>query len=998
MSKARNRVFGLGMMISLVFCTGLTAQDKKAGAFILISQQGSVSYEQMDGSTGPAIAVGKPIPLSYTIITGKGGQLVGLLSNGTLLTLDEETRMKVGTFKQEPFDAGGKKLADLPGEPSKSEVTLDLDFGSLVVKTKKLSKGSAFNINSPVGTAGIRGTEFQMASRPGQGVQLDVTESTVAFTPPGGVPMPVSQGNGLSVSSTGVPTMRPVNPTVARKIETTNQTATEATQEVSLGEVAVAMEQSGQEQEAVEDAPVEETTEESTQEQESTDTQEAEESESGSEPGKEEQESAPADEPAEETPVTEESAPTAEEPKEQKSEPAEQSGSAPEEDASPVRAEKREEAGVQVEEDAPASPAAAPSKGGKDGKGPARADKSDTPNASKKADSAPPAKGPEIPAKAPPAQSSGNSLPDVGRIVQDNDPGISQERELTKHGLSDAQKAQFDGFGPDTQAKVKKLETAVVRRLTSVKGMGDLETVAFLELGGKGRQSVLGLEDTLMVSLLREDIDEVRRFTVKDGVSNIETGTFLELGSEGRDRVLGLEDSLMVALLQQDVGEVQRFSLKKGLGALETEAFLELGGKGRDMVLALEDNVMVTLLQQDIDKVQKFTVKDGVEELETVAFLGLGEDARELVIGLEDSVMVTLLQQDIDEELLVESLSKMNMDFPTPTDVPTFEPVFPDDVLDTSSQLQELSQKLRDSGNGWVMDELYELSGGELTEDWLKRGEEAVVLLKDYRLEELSAAEAMSAERALSNPFYLEVSALFEELALEGLVSGEGDLLGGRHLIIEPNSQALNPYFGDGVEELIVSASDHLEVLAGFEWDVPLETNNARLVLMSGGDLSIAEGATLQSVTSDLVIASRNRLVLSGVELHGAREVSIRGMRDVQLDNVRMEASTLAKIKARRDLDVNGLTFRPDISRIVMEATTMRLRNVTFPATAQVRLNSSLGGIDGRYPNFGNVSAAQQIGRVNFIENVKSGTNLLNSRAAFDQHGGNIQIGKITKP
>ena len=204
--------------------------------------------------------MGNPIPLSHTIITGKNGKLVGLLSNGTLLTLEEDTRMKVGTFKQEPFVAGGKKLTDLPGEPSSSQVMLDLDFGSLVVKTKKLNKGSVFDINSPVGVAGIRGTEFQMASRPGQGVQLDVTESTVAFTPPGGVPMPVSQGNGLSVSPTGVPKMRPVNPTVARKIETTNQTATEATQEVSLGEVVVAMEQSDKEveAEAMEDAPAQE--------------------------------------------------------------------------------------------------------------------------------------------------------------------------------------------------------------------------------------------------------------------------------------------------------------------------------------------------------------------------------------------------------------------------------------------------------------------------------------------------------------------------------------------------------------------------------------------------------------------------------------------------------------------------------------------------------------------------------------------------------------------
>ena len=111
--------------------------------------------------------------------------------------------MKIGSFEQVPFDAGGRKVSDLEGEPSNSKVELDLDFGSMVVKTKKLKKGSTFNINSPVGTAGIRGTEFQLAQNPGAGVQLDVTESTVAFTPPGGQPTPVTQGQGLDVSSTG---------------------------------------------------------------------------------------------------------------------------------------------------------------------------------------------------------------------------------------------------------------------------------------------------------------------------------------------------------------------------------------------------------------------------------------------------------------------------------------------------------------------------------------------------------------------------------------------------------------------------------------------------------------------------------------------------------------------------------------------------------------------------------------------------------------------------
>jgi hypothetical protein len=44
------------------------------------------------------------------------------------------------------------------------------------------------------------------------------------------------------------------------------------------------------------------------------------------------------------------------------------------------------------------------------------------------------------------------------------------------------------------------------------------------------------------------------------------------------------------------------------------------------------------------------------------------------------------------------------------------------------------------------------------------------------------------------------------------------------------------------------------------------------------------------------------------------------------------------------------------------------------------------------------VPAAQQIGRVNFIDNVRAGGNLLNNKQAFDQFGNNIKIGKINRP
>jgi hypothetical protein len=49
-----------------------------------------------------------------------------------------------------------------------------------------------------------------------------------------------------------------------------------------------------------------------------------------------------------------------------------------------------------------------------------------------------------------------------------------------------------------------------------------------------------------------------------------------------------------------------------------------------------------------------------------------------------------------------------------------------------------------------------------------------------------------------------------------------------------------------------------------------------------------------------------------------------------------------------------------------------------------------------KYPNFGtSIPQAQQIGRVNFLDNVKSGGNLIMDRSAFDQFGGNVNIGKL---
>lgn len=713
------------------------------GVLILASAEGDVRFEDGAGIPAKDVKPGEPIPPSYYVITGAGAKAIGLLSNGTLLTLDENTRMKVGTFEQEPFKDDGRKVSELSEEPSKSKVILELDMGSLILKTKKLNKDSSLNINSPLGFAGIRGTEFQMASNPGQGVQLDVTESTVEFTPPGGGPsIAVSEGSGMSAPPGGAPTLRPVNPSVAQKIQVSNEVAAEATQDVSLGEVSAAMEQVAAESESDGDAG----------DSESSGDNESEESTESNEESLQEGES-----PTKNTPV----------------EVGDPQASALENNAELAQARK------------------------------------------------------------------------TGRFD-------AQTKELAKFGLLEDQTFRFYELSVEARTKLLLEERKVVRRLLSLE----------------------------------------------------------EFTKERAD-----------------------------------------------------------------------------------SFFDYRPQTRDLILGLENEVMLTLLDQGIEEVLLEESLTKMNIDFSRTNRVPTNKP---GDSL--SVRARSLSERLMESGNGEVLEELSEMANGVWTEELIRLGEVADSLLGDYRIEESSVIDPLDVSEVMGNPFYQEVTALYDQLLWDGLISGGAMVVGGKNLIVSDNVKALGPYFSDGGKELIVVASQSLDLDGDFQWEAPTD-RNTRLVAMSAGTLSVSPGSALTSVTSDLVLAARQNLLLSQVSLDAAREVVIRGYRDVTLRDVSIGADLLTTIKARRDLDVDGLVFKRDVSRIVMEATTLRLKNINFPAASQVRLNSLHGPIDGKYPNFGTaIPAAQQIGRVNFIENVRSGGNLLKDRPTFDLHGKNLQIGKIARP
>ena len=709
--------------------------DQVSGAVIVVAVEGQVNLLDQAGSKlDNGVSVGSVIPIGRFAVTEKGSKLTLLLSNGTIVTVQESTKMKVGTFDQEPFDSGGKKVSDLTEEPSTSKVTINLDLGSLVLKTKKLSKSSSLNIESPVGVAGIRGTEFQMGLQADGGMQLDVTESTVSFTPPGGQATMVTQGQGLDVSNTGAINARPVNPEVAQNIADTNEAATQASGDVSLDTVSDAMAES-EPSGGNEDTPSENTDNES----------------DSSEPK--------ADEPA--------------------------------------------------------------------------------------------------PASEAPSDSS---------------PKVNMDEIIEQN--SDAKQVRKTG------------EKAV-------------------------------------------SIDELAKFQFNAKALE----KFLSMPKAVQDEFMGMNTDSVVRLM-------------------------ELQGFGQE---------------------------------EAIFFLQYSNEARGLIFLLEDRPLLSLIDQQLDESLVLGAVTEQNIEKSLSANVPQAPASDPleDDIL-------ELGEQMKEGGDAEVLDELLSTTGGEWTEESLDAASVSNLLSRDLSLDsEFTGVEILSEKEALDNSFYQQVSSLYHSMENDQIIWGDqSEFIGGSTISMAGGDYNL-PTSTSEVEGFVIGAEDSLSLSGSFSFSTESE-KNVRVVMMSGDLLTMEDGSSLSSVLSEMVIAARGDVLLNNVQLQSAREVAIRSLRDVQLQNIELSASDRVRIMANRDLYVDGMVLSQNLPRLILEATTIRLRNIDFPSATQVQLNSLKGAIDGRYPNFGtSIPQIQQQGRVNFLENIRSGGNLLMDRASFDQFGGNINIGKL---
>ncbi|MDE0577613.1 MAG: FecR domain-containing protein, partial [Opitutales bacterium] len=204
--------FSLALQFLCLLAIGLshTAMAKVSATIILASVEGEVKALSLDEDlelTLDESFVGKSVDENFILTTGKNGKAVFLFSNGVLVTLKPNTRLYIRTFVQESFSSKNLPLpGELEEEPSTSHLKIHLDTGDLVVKAPKLKRGSSLKLTSPLGTAGIRGTMFQIvvARDPDTGTVsggVNLISGDIDFTDVSGNTSILASGQGLEVST-----------------------------------------------------------------------------------------------------------------------------------------------------------------------------------------------------------------------------------------------------------------------------------------------------------------------------------------------------------------------------------------------------------------------------------------------------------------------------------------------------------------------------------------------------------------------------------------------------------------------------------------------------------------------------------------------------------------------------------------------------------------------------------------------------------------------------
>ncbi|MBT7651207.1 MAG: FecR domain-containing protein [Opitutae bacterium] len=167
------------------------------------------------------LKAGEIVLQGSTIVSGKNSEVDLLFTNGTSAKIGSNSKLTISAIWQKDFQESKRKVADINEETSPTRIDLDLNIGDLIVDVKKLKKESSFRVKSPLGVAGIRGTQFRIFSE-NEKVELSVLKGEVSFWDQKNEENKITNSEKLVIESDIEPILKPLNPkekqTIQRKI------------------------------------------------------------------------------------------------------------------------------------------------------------------------------------------------------------------------------------------------------------------------------------------------------------------------------------------------------------------------------------------------------------------------------------------------------------------------------------------------------------------------------------------------------------------------------------------------------------------------------------------------------------------------------------------------------------------------------------------------------------------------------------------------------------
>jgi|GEM_PF-2861243 len=166
---SRLLIASLGALISLVPAVASAA----SGAIWAVKVDGDAWIE---GTARTRIVKDAVIPAGASIRTEANGNVVLLFQNGSTINIRPGSKFSIQEFSCDPFDPSKVNYPSQRSEPGKSSRTkVSVQDGSIIAKVRRLKGGSTFDIGTPLGTAGIRGTTVYAE------VDMNNAENPVSF-------------------------------------------------------------------------------------------------------------------------------------------------------------------------------------------------------------------------------------------------------------------------------------------------------------------------------------------------------------------------------------------------------------------------------------------------------------------------------------------------------------------------------------------------------------------------------------------------------------------------------------------------------------------------------------------------------------------------------------------------------------------------------------------------------------------------------------------------